>query len=105
MSSCWLVAAVLAVGLLYLRLHHLPEHIAHKSSKLQYEIVAVLCLLALFTHAHLFWVAALLLAFIDIPNFGGTNRLRGSPASRQTRERPRCRTSTHHRRKASYLAS
>jgi hypothetical protein len=55
---------------LYLRLHHLPEHIAHKGNKLQIEIVAVLCLLALFTHEHLFWVAALLLAFIDIPDFG-----------------------------------
>jgi hypothetical protein len=69
--AVFLVAAVLAVGLLYLRLHSLPEHIAHKSSKLQYEIVAVLCLLALFTHVHLFWVAGLLLAFIDIPHFGG----------------------------------
>ena len=68
--AVFLVAAVLAVGLLYLRLHSLPEHLAHKSSKLQYEIVAVLCLLALFTHVHLFWVAALLLAFIDIPDFG-----------------------------------
>jgi hypothetical protein len=69
--AVFLVAAVLAVGLLYLRLHSLPEHLAHKSSKLQYEIIAVLCLLALFTHVHLFWVAALLLAFIDIPDFGG----------------------------------
>jgi hypothetical protein len=66
----FLVAAVLAVGLLYLRLHSLPEHLAHKSSKLQYEVVAVLCLLALFTHVHLFWVAGLLLALIDIPDFG-----------------------------------
>ena len=68
--AVFLVAAVLAVGLLYLRLHSLPEHLAHKSSKLQYEVVAVLCLLALFTHVHLFWVAGLLLALIDIPDFG-----------------------------------
>ena len=68
--ALFLVMAVLAVGLLYLRLHSLPEHLAHKSSKLQYEVVAVLCLLALFTHVHLFWVAALLLAFVDIPDFG-----------------------------------
>jgi hypothetical protein len=31
--------------------------------------VAVLGLLALFTHIHLFWVAALLLAMIDLPDF------------------------------------
>ncbi len=43
---------------------------AHKSEKLQFEIVAILGLLALFTHIHLFWVAGLLLAMIDIPDFG-----------------------------------
>ncbi len=65
-----LIAAVLAVGNIYLRLHTLPERMAHKSQKLQFEIVAVLGLLALFTHIHLFWVAGLLLAMIDLPDFG-----------------------------------
>jgi hypothetical protein len=65
----FLVAAVLWVGTLYWRLHSLPERMAHKSQKLQFEIVAVLGLLALFTHIHLFWVAALLLAMIDLPDF------------------------------------
>jgi hypothetical protein len=65
-----LIVAVLAVGNFYLRLHSLPERIAHKSQKLQLEIVAILGLLALFTHIHLFWIAALLLAVIDIPDFG-----------------------------------
>src|SRR3982075_3218536 len=67
----FLVAALIWVGTLYLRLHSLPERMAHKSEKLQFEIVAVLGLLALFTHIHLFWVAGLLLALIDIPDFGG----------------------------------
>lgn len=66
-----LIGAVLAVGLIFLRLHTLPERMAHKSQKLQFEIVAVLGLLALFTHVHLFWVAGLLLALIDIPDFSG----------------------------------
>lgn len=66
-----LLAAVLSVGLIFLRLHTLPERMAHKSQKLQFEIVAVLGLLALFTHIHLFWVAGLLLALIDIPDFSG----------------------------------
>lgn len=65
-----LIAAVLWIGNFYLKLHSLPERIAHKSQKLQFEIVAILGLLALFTHIHLFWIAALLLAFIDIPDFG-----------------------------------
>src|SRR5512145_2958732 len=69
-TAIFLVLAVLAVGLLFLRLHTLPERMAHKSHKLQFEIVAVLGLLALFTHQHIFWVAGLLLALIDIPDFG-----------------------------------
>jgi hypothetical protein len=61
---------VLGIGNIYLRVHSLPERMAHKSQKLQFEIVAILGLLALFTHIHLFWIAALLLAVIDIPDFG-----------------------------------
>jgi hypothetical protein len=66
----FLIVTVLAVGNFYLQLHTLPERMAHKSQKLQFEIVAVLGLLALFTHVHLFWIAGLLLALIDIPDFG-----------------------------------
>ena len=66
----FLVTIVVWVGTLYLKLHSLPERMAHKSEKLQFEIVAILGLLALFTHIHLFWVAALLLAMIDLPDFG-----------------------------------
>lgn len=65
-----LIAAVLGVGNLYLHLHTLPERMAHRSRKLQFEIVAVLGLLALFTHNHLFWVIGLLLAMVDLPDFG-----------------------------------
>jgi len=65
----FLIFAVLAVGNFYLQLHTLPERMAHKSQKLQFEIVAVLGLLALFTHVHLFWIAGLLLALIDLPDF------------------------------------
>jgi hypothetical protein len=64
-----LLVSVLGVGNLYLRLHSLPERMAHKSQKLQFEIVAVLGLLALFTHIHLFWVIGLLLAMVDLPDF------------------------------------
>ena len=65
----FLIGAVLMVGIFYLHLHTMPERMAHKSQKLQFEIVAVLGLLALFTHNHLFWIAGLLLAFIPIPDF------------------------------------
>src|SRR6201990_290543 len=72
----FLILAVLGVGNIYLRLHSLPERIAHRSHKLQFEIVAVLGLISLFTHMHIFWIAGLLLAMIDLPDFGGSlNRI------------------------------
>ena len=58
---------VFGLGVVFFRLHSLPERLGHK--KLQFEIVAVLCLLSLFTHIHLFWVVALLLALVDLPDF------------------------------------
>lgn len=73
-AAAILLLAALGVGLLFLRLHTLPERMAHKSQKLQFEVVAVLGLLALFTHIQLFWVAGLLLALIDIPDFSGQFR-------------------------------
>ncbi len=65
-----LIASVLGFGVLFFRLHTLPERIAHKGHKIQFEIVAVLGLIALFTHMHIFWIAGLLLALIDLPDFG-----------------------------------
>lgn len=61
------IATVLGLGVLFFRLHSLPERLGHK--KLQFEVVAVLGLLSLFTHVHAFWVAGLLLALIDLPDF------------------------------------
>ena len=86
-TGIFLIVVVLGFGLLFLRLHTLPERMAHRGHKLQFEIVAVLGLLALFTHMHIFWVAGLLLALIDIPDFtgplrriaGSTERIAGLP--------------------------
>jgi len=72
----FLVIFTFAIGVLILRLHHLPDHIAEKEQKVQFQIVAVLGLIAMFTHNNLFWIAALLLAMIDIPDFTGVlNRI------------------------------
>jgi len=67
----WIIVVViiLLIGSFYFRLHALPEHMAHRADKVQFEIVSVLALLALFTHNHLFWIAALLLALVQIPDF------------------------------------
>jgi hypothetical protein len=65
----FLIFAVLLVIVFYFKLHSLPERLAHKGQKIQLELVAVLGLISLFTHNHLFWIAGLLLAFIPIPDF------------------------------------
>jgi len=86
-AGVFLLGAVVAFGLIFLRLHTLPERMAHRTHKLQFQIVAVLGLLALFTHIHAFWVAGLLLALVDIPDFatpmrriaGSAERLAGLP--------------------------
>jgi hypothetical protein len=63
---------VIGLGSVYFRLHALPEHLAHKNaSKIQFEVVAVLALIGLFTHNTLFWIAALILALVPIPDFHG----------------------------------
>jgi hypothetical protein len=64
-----LLGAVLMFGILFFRLHALPERMAHKAQKLQFEIVAVLGLISLFTHMHIFWIIGLILALIEFPDF------------------------------------
>jgi hypothetical protein len=91
-----LLVSVLGVGNLYLRLHSLPERMAHKSQKLQFEIVAVLGLLALFTHNHLFWVIGLFLAMVGLPDFstplrsiaGSVDKIAGVPPGDEATELP-----------------
>ena len=67
--AVFLLAAVLMIGNFYFQVHALPERMAHRTKKVQMEIVAVLALISLFTHNHIFWIAGLLLAFIDLPDF------------------------------------
>lgn len=61
------VVATVLLGVFFFWLHSLPERMGHR--KLQFEIVAVLGLISLFTHMHIFWIIGLLLALIDLPDF------------------------------------
>ena len=65
----FVVACIILTGVVFLTIHSLPERMAHKSKKILLDLIALLCLLALLTHEHLFWFAAIVLAFIDIPDF------------------------------------
>jgi hypothetical protein len=67
--AIFVVLAVIGIGVFYFKLHALPEQMAHRGQKVQFEIVAVLALLALFTHNHAFWIAGLLLALVPLPDF------------------------------------
>jgi len=92
----FLIAAILGVGNFYLHLHSLPERMAHKSQKFQFEVVAVLGLLSLFTHNHLYWVIGLFLAMVDLPDFstplrriaGSVEKLAGVPPEPDPTETP-----------------
>jgi hypothetical protein len=88
-TALFLFGAVVAFGVFYFRLHSLPEHVAHKADKVQMEIVSILCLIALFTHMHIFWIAGLLLAFIDIPDFGTPLRRIAGSIDRMVEAGPR----------------
>ena len=97
-TAAFLLFVVVAFGLLYLRLHNLPERLAHKGKKVQLQIVSVLCLIALFTHIHAFWIVALLLALVELPDIGdfmrriagGVERIAGiKPAENSTEPSPR----------------
>jgi hypothetical protein len=64
------VILVLLIGVAYFTLHAIPEKMAHSSNHPQFQLVGILALLALITHNGLFWVAAILVAGFQIPDFG-----------------------------------
>ena len=67
--AVFVVLLVLLAGVFYLRLHALPEQMAHGVGSTQIQIISILALLALFTHNNVFWILALLLAAINLPDF------------------------------------
>jgi len=60
---------LLIAGNFYFKIHALPEHMAHGRRSTQFQLVGILALLALFTHQNLYWVAALVLAAVRLPDY------------------------------------
>lgn len=60
---------VMIVGVMYFKLHALPERLGEKHNSAQLQLISVLAVLALFTHNNVFWVLALLIAVVRIPDF------------------------------------
>ena len=68
-TAVFTITLVLIIGVIYFKLHAIPEHMAHKYNSTQLQVVGILSLLSLVTHNNMFWVAALLLVAIKIPDF------------------------------------
>jgi hypothetical protein len=66
--SMLIVVGAFVAGTIYFKLHSLPEHLAAGLGRAHYQLVGILALLALFTHENIFWVAALILAVVQIPD-------------------------------------
>ena len=64
-----LIVILLVVGNLYFKLHAVPERMAHRQNNTQLQFITMLAILALFTHNNVFWVAALLLSVVRLPDF------------------------------------
>lgn len=63
-----LVLVLLGFGALYFTINALPDRMATGLGKAQMQLVGILGLLSLFTMNNLYWVAALLLAAVPIPD-------------------------------------
>ena len=63
------VLLIVVLGSFYFTLHSIPEKMAHESNSMQFQVIGILALLALFTHNNLYWVIALLLATVRFPDF------------------------------------
>ncbi len=63
------ILAIMVVGALYFTLHALPERMAHRTNSNQIQLISVMLLVALFTHNNYFFIGALLLAAVRLPDW------------------------------------
>ena len=66
--AIFILLVVLGFGALYFTIQAIPDRLADGASKVQLQLVGILGLLSLFTMNNAFWVAALLLAAVRIPD-------------------------------------
>jgi len=68
-TAVFVIGLILIVGVVYFKLHALPEHLGHGYNNTQLQLVGVLSLLSLVTHNNIYWIAALLLVTVKLPDF------------------------------------
>lgn len=66
--AVFLVLVVIAFGAFYFTVQSIPDRMVEGTGKAQMQVVGILGLLSLFTMNNAFWMAALLLAAIRIPD-------------------------------------
>lgn len=67
--TIFLVLVVIAFGVFYFKIQALPDRMVEGAGKAQMQVVGILGLMSLFTNNNAFWIVALLLAAIRIPDF------------------------------------
>ena len=58
-TGLFLLLFIVVIGILMLRLLYLPQQMVSQEDKAKYEVVATLCVLAMFSPGNFFWIAAL----------------------------------------------
>ena len=66
--TVFLILIVLGFGALYFTIQAIPDRLVEGTSKAQMQLVGILGLISLFTMNNAYWVAAMLLAAIRIPD-------------------------------------
>jgi len=66
--TIFLILVVLGFGAMYFTIQAIPDRLVEGTSKAQMQLVGILGLVSLFTMNNAYWVAALLLAAIRIPD-------------------------------------
>jgi hypothetical protein len=64
-----LLIVLMVAGVLYFKLHSMPEQLGERHNSTQLQLISILAVLALFTHNNAFWILALLIAAIRIPDY------------------------------------
>ncbi|MEM9394697.1 MAG: hypothetical protein AAGA38_12615 [Pseudomonadota bacterium] len=62
-------AFLLLGGVFYLHLHSVPDRMAHQANHTQLQLIGILTLIALLTHNNIFWIAAIIIAALNPPDF------------------------------------
>ena len=84
-----LVAIIIGFGALYFTIQAIPDRLVEGAGKAQMQVVGLLGLISLFTMNNLYWIAAILLAAMRIPDLiTPLTDIARSMKTRQRRVRP-----------------